>query len=155
VLREQQRIASGETLPPSAAGAAAATAPAAPPAHETGLTAAQVMGTFVGALGVASIATGAGFGFAAKAKADVAHNLCDGDQCRSQRGIDAAHRASDMALVSTAGFIAGGALVLGGVALLVFGGRTEREVSARTDRPAPYAAWVDRHGLGVQLAGQF
>jgi tetratricopeptide (TPR) repeat protein len=152
VLREQQRIASGETLPPPAAQNGAQPAP---PAPETGLTAMQIAGTLVGAVGIAAVATGAVFGFIAKSKAETAHTWCDGDQCRSQRGVDAAHRASDMALVSTSAFIAGGSLIVGGVALLVFGGRSERQVSALTERPEHYSAWVDRHGFGVQLAGQF
>lgn len=154
VLREQQRIASGDTLPPPAAGDPTRL-DAPPPERETGLTAAQLVGTVVGAVGIGAIASGAAFGFAAKSKADVAHTWCDGDECRSQRGVDAAHSASDLALVSTTAFIAGGALVLGGVALLVFGGRSERAVSAHTERTQSYSAWIDRRGFGVQLAGHF
>lgn len=150
VLREQQRIASGATLPPTAAGeaprGAAATPRALPP--DSGLTIPQVTGIVVGAFGVAGIAAGVGFGLAAKSNADVAHDFCTGDLCQTQRGVDAAERGSAQALVSTTAFIAGGALLVGGVTLLVLGGRAH-EQAAHT------SAWIGPNGFGLRLASRF
>jgi hypothetical protein len=43
-------------------------------------------------------------------------DLCDGNVCSEQRGIDAAESASDHATISTIGFASGGALLAFGAA---------------------------------------
>ena len=119
--------------------------------HASGLSTAQVVGILVGAAGVAGLGVGAGFGILARSDADVAHGLCDGNNCISQRGVDAANDANRSATISTVAFLAGGALLAGGAALIVFGAvGSEREVAAF--RFLPYAT---DHSLGTQLAGRW
>ena len=79
------------------------------------------IGVGVGAAGVAGVAMGGGFGLAAMSKAGTANDLCDGNACASQQGVDAAHAARHDATLSTIGFSAGGALLLAGAALFFLG----------------------------------
>jgi hypothetical protein len=78
-------------------------------------------GFVVGAVGVAALGTGAGFGLAAMSKASTAKDLCDGDACSSQRGVDAANAAGTAATVSNVGLLGGGALLATGAALFLVG----------------------------------
>lgn len=129
-------------------------APGAPQTSEPtsgGLSSTQVLGILVGAVGVAAIGVGTGFGLSARADAEIAHELCDGNVCISQRGVDAAEDADRDATISTISCAAGGVLLAGGIALLVFGPRDrEREVAAV--RILPYAT---AGSLGTQLAGRW
>ena len=108
----------------------------------------QVAGIVTGTVGLAGLGVGLGFGIAAKNDADIAHEFCDGNECRTQRGLDAAKDASDAASVSTVAFIAGGVLAALGITFLVAGGEDgEREVAV-----APFASGET---LGTSVAGQF
>ncbi len=96
---------------------------------------------------------GAGFGLAAKSSADVANEFCDGNACRSQRGVDASRDASSAATISTIGFVAGGVLsALGIVTLLVAssGDETERKVARLSLAPL-----TGLNVVGTQIAGQW
>jgi tetratricopeptide (TPR) repeat protein len=116
-----------------------------------GVSTAQVFGIVVGSVGLAGIGVGTGFGLAARADTDIAHEACDGNACVTLRGVDAAKDAKRAATVSTVAFIAGGALLVGGAALLIFGpSESERDVAGV--RVVPYA-FVG--AVGTQLAGRF
>ena len=142
-LRELESIAAG-AQPTAAPVPLAATAPlqtsATPqnaPPDQSGLSGIQVAGVITGAIGVAGLGLGIGFGLKAKADADVADRFCEGNACRTQRGVDESHDAKDAATVSTIAFVAGSALTLLGVTavLLGSGSRQEREVTRTSVTP--------------------
>jgi hypothetical protein len=108
------------------------------------------VGIFIGAAGVASLGVGTAFGLAANSDADIAHDLCDGNACTSQRGVDAAKDATRAATISTATFLAGGALLATGLTLLVLGNDAPEEQA--TLQLTPYAS--PKH-LGTQLTGRW
>jgi hypothetical protein len=159
-LREVEKINVDSTLAPGKAGARSETAG---PAAETGaanasadhapsgMSGLQVASIIVGAVGVAGIGVGIGFGIDAKTNADVSHALCNGNLCTTPRGVDAAKSASRSATVSTLAFIAGGALVAAGVTILIVSssGSDERDASAQL---VPFA---DRYGGGAQWIGRW
>jgi tetratricopeptide (TPR) repeat protein len=157
VLRELERLADE----PAARSPAASSGPSAEatgplPASATsqrseGLSSGQLVGIFIGAAGVAGLGLGAGFGLAANSDADIAHDLCDGNACTSERGVDAARDAARAATISTVSFIAGGALVAAGLTLLILASDAPEERHARLQLE-PYAS--ARH-LGAQLAGSW
>jgi hypothetical protein len=89
-------------------------------------------GMVVGALGVVGVGVGAGFGLAAMSHANTAHDSCTGNDCTSQRGVDAAHSARDDATISNLGFATGGALLVTGAAFILLG----------SDKPATQTATV-------------
>jgi tetratricopeptide (TPR) repeat protein len=143
-----------ETLTVEAATSARADGrdPQATTGKERRLSRLQVAGLVIGVAGLGGLGVGAGFGLAAKADADVAKNQCDGNDCTSQRGVDAAHHASDAATIATASFIAGGALSLAGAALLVWG----RNHAPRRDTASVYfLPSVSTAALGGQLTGRW
>lgn len=86
------------------------------PAPEPGWDGAEVAGAIMGTVGIAAIGVGAGFGLAAMDETRTVRDLCDGNVCSEQRGIDAAESANDHALISTIGFASGGALLALGAA---------------------------------------
>lgn len=88
-------------------------------------------GVAVGAVGLAGIGLGSGYGLAAMSKANVAKDTCNGNACTSQLGVDAARNARSLGTVSTVGFVAGGALLAAG-AVLFFSG-SERSVEPPSD----------------------
>jgi hypothetical protein len=160
-LRELERIASQSTdgsptapVPGSIRGEASATPAklsASTRSRSGGISTARVVGILVGAAGVAGVGVGVGFGLAARSDTQVAHDQCDGNACFTQRGVDAAKDAKRAATVSTIAFISGGALLVGGLALIVFGpDATERDVASV--HVVPYAGH-DR--FGTQIAGRF
>jgi hypothetical protein len=100
---------------------------------------------------LAGVGVGIGFGLHAKSKADLSHELCDGNLCFSPRGVEAANDASKAATISTVAFIAGGVLTAAGVTMLIIGsmGSNEHEAHAQL---VPY---VDRYGAGTALIGRW
>jgi hypothetical protein len=117
----------------------------------SGITGLQIASLLVGSVGVAGVGVGIGFGIDAKTNADVSHDLCTGNLCSTPRGVNAARDASSSARISTIAFVAGGALIAGGVTMLILSstGSGEREASAQL---VPYA---DRYGGGTQLIGRW
>jgi len=105
----------------------------------------------VGAVGLAGIGIGSGFGLAAMSKADVAKGSCDGNACTSQVGIDAAKNARSLATVSTVGFVAGGALLAAGAALFLSSG----ERSAERPSPVQLEALATPSAASVQVVGRW
>jgi hypothetical protein len=139
--------------PSSASSGSGDRAPARSNAREQGITGVQVLAIVALTAGVTSLGIGGGFGLAAKSDAEVANEFCDGNACRSQRGVDASRDASSAATISTIGFIAGGVLSsLGIVTLLVAssGDETERNVARLSLSPL-----AGPNVVGTQLAGQW
>ena len=91
------------------------------PEHHTGLSGLQIAGIVVASAGLAGLGVGTGFGLAAKSDADVVKELCVGNRCTSQRGVDETHDAREAAKIATISFIAGGALTVLGTGLLAWG----------------------------------
>jgi hypothetical protein len=89
---------------------------AASAAPEPGWSPPEVIGVIMGITGVVALGVGAGFGVAAMGETQTMRDLCDGNVCSEQRGIDAAESASDHATISTIGFASGGALLAFGAA---------------------------------------
>ena len=106
-----------------------------------------------GVVGLAGIGIGAGFGLSARSDADTAKSLCDGNQCATQRGVDAAEDASRKATISTVSFVAGGALTALGT-ILLFAGSSDSgpERDSASVQLAPYAG---PGSFGTQLSGRF
>jgi hypothetical protein len=75
-----------------------------------------VLAVVAGGVGVAGLAVGGVFGFVAKGHNDDAAAHCAGSQCDAT-GISLLDQARSAATVSTVGFVAGGALLAGGVVL--------------------------------------
>jgi tetratricopeptide (TPR) repeat protein len=123
-----------------------------PPADDRGgLTGMQVAGLATGLVGIGGVVMGTVFGLSAKSDADVAKQDCNGNDCTTQRGVDAAEDASTKATISTVAFIAGGALTALGTVLLISGSRSPERDTASL-RLAPYAG---PGSLGTQLSGRF
>jgi tetratricopeptide (TPR) repeat protein len=125
-LREAE-FAAQQSEPAPAPGTTVA--PATPPApmeqrasEPARWTPTERTGAIIGALGVVGLGVGVGFGLAAMSQADTVKDLCDGNACRDQSGVDAAESAKNKALISTIGFVAGGTLLATGAALLIWGG---------------------------------
>lgn len=97
--------------------APAAPAPVLPPsaASSTGSTQ-RVLGVLVAGVGVAGIAVGSVFGVMAGSQKNDAASQCNGSVCNAT-GISDLNDARTKATVLTVGFIAGGALLAGGVVL--------------------------------------
>jgi hypothetical protein len=113
----------------------------------------QVLAIVTLTAGVTSLGIGGGFGLAAKSDAEVADESCNGNACRTQRGVDASRDASSAATISTIGFVAGGALsALGVVALLIASSddETERKVASLSLAP-----WTGPNVVGTRIAGQW
>ncbi len=112
----------------------------------------QIAGLVTGLTGLAGLGVGTGFGLAAKSDADVAKNVCHGNDCTTQRGVDAAHDASHRATIATASFIAGGALVLTGGVLFLWGRSQARRRDTARLQFAP--SW-GKSAVGGQFTGRW
>jgi serine/threonine-protein kinase len=90
--------------------------------------------------GLVSIGVGTAFGLSAKSKNDEAAGMCSGLECTDQRAITLTDDARTAATISTVGFVAGGALVVGGAALYLLAptgeSKTALRVSPRFGRQA-------------------
>jgi hypothetical protein len=107
-------------------------------------------GAIVGLGGLIGVGVGAGFGISAMAKAHTARDLCNGNACTTQQGVDAARDASRNATISTIGFAAGGTLLAFG-AFLFFSGRKQAE-----REPAASIRWgaaATSSRLSVEMSG--
>jgi hypothetical protein len=136
-----------ETSPARSLAAPAASAPAR-------WTGSELTGTLLGVTGIVALGVGAGFGFAAMDESKTMRDLCDGNLCREQRGIDAAESATDHARISTIGFASGGALLALGAAFYFWpsGERSEAQSSARTVG----AGLAQNHGgWSLELSGSW
>jgi hypothetical protein len=140
-------------LPSSAPSSNDSRVPARPNARDEGITGLHILGIVALTAGVTGLGIGGGFGLAAKSNDEVAEQFCDGNACRTQRGLDASHDATSAATISTVGFIAGGVLsTLGIVTLLIAssGDETERNVASLSLTPL-----TGPNVVGTQIAGQW
>lgn len=126
-------------------------APEAVEQRRGGWSALRWTGVAVGAVGLAGIGLGSGYGLAAMSKANVAKGACAGNACTSQAGVDAAKNARSLGTVSTVGFVAGGALLAAG-AVLFFSG-SERSVESSSD--VHLEALATTSAASVQVVGRW
>jgi tetratricopeptide (TPR) repeat protein len=124
------------------------------PAAEPGLNGVEVTGVVMSVVGLVAVGVGAGFGVAAMDETRTVHDLCEGNVCTEQRGIDAAQKANEHALVSTIGFASGGALLALGAAFYFWFGddapeRGEQAEAARLQVGARQSAG----GWSLELGG--
>lgn len=153
------------------AEAAPAPAPVASPAPESpppraarrpatagGWSTGEWAGAILAGTGVVAIGIGTGFGVAAMDDTRTVRDLCDGNVCREQRGIDAAESATDLARVSTIAFASGGALLALGAAFYFWPGgdageRPEQAGSGLELLSAGVAPAAD--GWSLEVAGSW
>jgi hypothetical protein len=160
-LREAELAATRPT--PAPEGAAPAAAPdaragAASSAPARGWSAPEVTGVMMGITGVVALGVGAGFGIAALRETRTMHDLCEGNVCSAQRGIDAAESATDHATLSTVGFASGGALVALGAAFYFWlGAEPSERPNQASDTGQRLAARVGQSqgGFAVELGGSW
>jgi hypothetical protein len=139
--------------PSGASSSSDSRAPTRSNAREQGITGTQMLGIVALTAGVTGLGIGGGFGLAARSDAEVADQFCNGNACRSQRGVDASRDASSAATISTIGFIAGGVLsTLGIVTLLMASSDDESERKVASLSLAP---WTGSNVVGTQIAGQW
>src|SRR6185295_2978156 len=79
----------------------------------------------LGGAGVVAVGVGAGFGWSAYSDRDLWRHDCSGNECSSQRAIDAAHSATRKANVATLALVTGGVLLGAGAALWWLGGSSD------------------------------
>jgi len=101
----------------------------------------------VGGIGVAGIAVGAVTGVLVLGKKSVVSDECDGKQCRSQKGVDAAKSGQTLGLISDIGFGVGIAgLAVGAVLLLTGHSHSEQSAHRTLWQPlvatTPGGAWA-------------
>ena len=142
VLGQASPAAPLVAAPPTAAPATVPPAPAPPPPEKSGPL--RTVGWVVGAVGVAGLGLGTGFGV--KAISDKNGAQCDPSGA-CQPGPLADARTS--ATVSTVGLVAGGVLLAAGAAFVLFAPRTRRaEAATLTVSPT-----VGGRDAGVVLGG--
>jgi hypothetical protein len=76
----------------------------------------RILGLVVGGVGIVGLGVGTYFGLQVKSKKDDSEGHCNGNLC-DQAGVDARNDARSLATISDIAFIAGGALVIGGVVI--------------------------------------
>lgn len=125
------------------------------PAPEARWTGAEVAGAVMSTVGLAAIGVGAGFGLAAMDQTRTVRDLCEGNVCSEQRGIDAAESANDHALISTIGFASGGALLALGAAFYFWPDADSSERGEVADAGLELGAQLSagRDGWGLELGG--
>jgi tetratricopeptide (TPR) repeat protein len=158
-LRAAERAAS---IPP--AERAAAPAPSAPVgspamappggASTDGSSTALTAGAIVaGSVGLVGIGVGVAFGLTAKNDLEESERYCDGNQCISQRGVDAAKSATRAADVATIGFsVGGGLLALGTILWFLDDGEREQPALAGALDWSPHLGPGE---LSLSVSGSF
>jgi tetratricopeptide (TPR) repeat protein len=144
--------------PESGAAVPASGAPAQGAASAgSGWNGAEVTGVLLGATGIVALGVGAGFGLAALQERETMRDLCEGNVCSEQRGIDSAASASDHATVSTIAFASGGALLALGAAFYFWLGdepsESRGQASDTTDTRLRLGAGATAGGLSLELGG--
>ncbi len=112
----------------------------------------QVAALAVGSAGLVGVGLGIGFGLSARAQTDEWRRYCNGDECTSQRGVEAAQSAARKASVATLGFTAGGALLALGTVLWLADLGSERPAGAARLELLPVASSSD---VGCSVSGRF
>jgi hypothetical protein len=126
--------------------------PVAPP-EQPGWSTLRWAGVGVGAAGAIGLGVGAVFGIKAMSGASTASDLCEGNACTTQRGVDAANEASSDARIANVGFIAGGLLLATGTVMFIVGGDEEPEQKRLGS--VDVLPTIDPSQLGVAVSGRF
>lgn len=126
-------------------------APAAQ-AADRGVRPLEVTALTFGAAGLVGIGLGIGFGLSARAEADTWERDCNGNQCTSQRGVDAAEAALHSADVATVSFAVGGGLLAVGAVLWLVDSDGAQPGRAASVSIAPA---LGSSSLGGTLHGRF
>lgn len=147
------RPAAPPAEPPAPARAALAP-PSALPEQDAG---AEWSGFEIAALasasaGAVALGVGAGFGISLLSTADRANRECDGNDCSSQRGVDAARAAARDARWANWGLGVGGGLLAGATLLWLLDAGAEQAEPPASMQLSPIAG---AGGLGVALAGSW
>jgi hypothetical protein len=129
--------------PPLAPPPLAPPPPAGAPRAEGGMAPLAIAGIAVGAAGAVGLGIGAAFGASAISKKDESEPHCDGNVCDDE-GADLRDEGIVAGDVSTALFIAGGALLAGGVVLFLVAPSSAHEQASFRLGPA-----------AVELGGRF
>jgi hypothetical protein len=106
--------------------------PPPPPSHVG-----RNSGFVIGGVGVALVATGAVLGLIAIEDASTAHTDCPSSPCGNAQGVSKNNTAGTFADWSTGLVIAGGAAVVGGLALVLFTGRSKEAPASRGAEVTP------------------
>jgi serine/threonine-protein kinase len=106
----------------------------------------RTLGLVVGAVGVATLATGAVFGLLAKRTYDSATPYCPGDACTPD-GLARSDRAHTQATIASGAFIAGGALLVTGGVIYLTAPRSHPAVAVRPQ--------IGTHAMGWEIGGRF
>jgi hypothetical protein len=134
-------------------------APALPPFSEAepapGWSPLRAVGFVAGALGMAGIGVGAGFGVSVMNQSKTARQLCDGNLCTSRRGVDAAETAATHATVATIGIAGGATLLVTGVVLWFSGAADSARGADRVDARVRVAPVASSSELGMALSGKW
>lgn len=96
---------------------------------ESSGSALRTTGIIVGAVGLVTLGVGTAFGLSAKSKNDDAASMCSGLECRDPRALTLTDEARSQATISTFGFVAGGALLAGGVVLYLVAPKSESKTA--------------------------
>jgi hypothetical protein len=108
----------------------------------------------VGAVGVAGLLVGTGYGLGAMSDSRIAHEECAGTQCRSQRGVDAANSAAHGAVVAT--FTLGAGAVALAASYILWSSITEPGAEpAKTRGGLRFAPVTARSTWGMEMSGSF
>jgi tetratricopeptide (TPR) repeat protein len=119
-------------------------------------TARELTALTVGGIGVVGIGLGVVFGLSASAHADTWEQYCDGNECTSQKGVDAAESANRQARVATVSLTAGITLTALGTVLWFMGGPSESPNESPSGVASLRLTPVAGDGeLGGSLSGRF
>jgi len=164
LLRANARVAELSRDDKSAATAPAPAAPAAPPAalkpespdpkSDAGGTL-RTTGYVLGALGIVGLGVGTGLGVFAMGRASDAHAAgCQAGTCPDAASAGKDRSAAALGNGSTIGFVAGGALVASGLALVLIGRRPHgNESTPPASAALRLAPSVGPAGAGLVLSG--
>ncbi|AKU95897.1 hypothetical protein AKJ09_02561 [Labilithrix luteola] len=120
--------------------------------HESGSgSTLKTIGIVTGTIGIVGLGVGAVTGVMASGKhGDAKDAGCSGSTCPTEDARDKEKSAADMATISTITFIAGGALLAGGI--IMYLAAPKENSTSRAFRVAPQ---VDMHGGGLSVLGRF
>src|ERR1019366_4309896 len=125
---------------------------AAPPPASHGPTQ-RVLGVMVGVVGVAGVALGAVFGEMAKSDNNEASGHCLNDMACDPQALSLTSSARREATASTIGFVAGGALLAGGVVLFLTAPAHSPQSAGQPARRVRLSPLVGAGTTGVALRG--
>lgn len=112
----------------------------------------RVVSVATGAAGVLALGVGAGYGLSAMAKADIVDQVCEGNLCRDQRGVDASYAARDRATLATLGVAVGGGLVAASALMFFLAPGADPPGEGQSLAFAPLATPSQ---MGIQVGGAF